>query len=194
MIGTLATVASLLLNAYGQNQSADAADKQQNLLNNRINDLDSWYNAESNKDYTQTAEGQSTMRRLESQMKKALESENNSAVKTGATPESKVAMQGELTEKYGNAVSQLSGLTTQRKDNLRRDYTSSMNNLLNQQSNMYTQDQENWSNFASNIGSALGSVSEADAAGAFDDLFNTYKPSNEYVAGSGSGMYSSRGF
>ena len=194
MIGTIATVASLLLNAYGQNQSANAAEEQQNLLNKRMGDLDSWYKGESSKDYTQTAEGQSTMRRLESQMKKALESENNSAVKTGATPESKVAMQGALTEKYGDAVSQLSGLTTQRKDNLRRDYTSSMNNLLNQQSNMYTQDQENWSNFASNIGSALSSVSEADAAGAFDDLFNTYKPSNEYVAGSGSGMYSSRGF
>lgn len=173
MIGTLATVASLLLSAYGQNQSANAAEEQQGLLNKRMDDLDSWYKGESSKDYTQTQEGQSTMRRLESQMKKALESQNNEAVKTGATPESKVALQGALTEKYGDAVSQLSGLTTQRKDNLRRDYMGSMNNLLNQQSNMYTQDQQNWGNFASNIGSALGSVTQADSAGAFDDLFKS---------------------
>lgn len=173
MIGTLISVlGSLLLDAYGQNQSAKANDKAQGLLNRRINDLDSWYNAESNKDYTQTAEGQSTLKMLESQMSKALESENNSAVKTGATAESKVATQGALQEKYSDAVSQLSGLTTQRKENMRRDYMGQMNNLLNQKAGMYSQEQDNWTNLASNVSTALGAVGQADSQGAFDDLFS----------------------
>ena len=104
-------------------------------------------------------------------MSKALESQNNSAVKTGATAESKVAMQGELQEKYADAVSQLSGLSTQRKYNLRRDYTTNMNGLLNQQAGMYNQEQDNWVNFASNVGSAIGSMNTADSQGAFTDLF-----------------------
>lgn len=170
-LALVGTLASLLLSAYGSSQSAEANDKAQGLLNKRINDLDSWYNAESSKDYTQTQEGQATMRRLESQMKKALESQNNDAVRTGATPESKVAVQSELQEKYSDAVSNLSGLTTQRKEGLRRDYMSSMNNLLNQQAGMYSQEQDNWTNLASNISGALTSLGGAESQGAFDNLF-----------------------
>jgi len=190
-VALIGTLASLLLNAYGSSQSAEANDKAQGLLNKRINDLDSWYNAESSKDYTQTPEGQATQRRLESQMKKALESQNNDAVRTGATPESKVALQGELQEKYSDAISNLSGLTTQRKEGLRRDYMLNMNNLLNQQTGMYSQEQNNWTNLASNISGALGALSQADSQGVFDDLFNS---ESKYIAGTGSGMYSSRGF
>lgn len=170
----VAALAGLLLNAYSQNQSAKANDKAKGFLNNRINSLDAWYNGESSKDYTQTAEGQSTIKRLQSQMKNALDSQNNEAVKTGATAESKVAMQGELQEKYSDAISQLSGLSTQRKDNLRRDYSYQMNNLLNQKANMISGEQDNWANLASNVTSALGSISSADSGGSYDWLNNLF--------------------
>lgn len=176
-IAAISAIGSLLLNAYNQSQSAEAGQEQQGLLNKRISDLDAWYNAESSKDYTQTAEGQSTTKRLQNQMKKALEAQTSTAVKTGATPESKVALQGELQERYGDAISRLSGLTTQRKEGLRRDYTTNMNQLLNQQAGIIQGKQQNYANLSSNIGSALGSLSDVESEGGFDWLTNLFQGS-----------------
>lgn len=192
------TLASLLLNAYGSSQSQKATEKAQALNQQRINDLTTWYESESSKDYTQTAEGKSTLGRLENQMDKILSSQASNAVKTGATPESRVATQGELQERYADAISRLSGLTTQRKDNLRRDYTTQLNQLLNNEAGMIEGEQTSWANLAQNISSALGSLSQASVANTTDgntwdwltDLFN----SGKYTAGSGSGQYANRGF
>lgn len=175
-LAAISTIAGLLLNAYSQQQSAKATGEAQGRLNKRISDLDAWYSTESAKDYTQTEEGQSSMKRLESQMKKALESQTGSAVRTGATPESQVALKGELQEKYGEAVSRLSGLSTQRKEGVRRDYTSQMNQLLNKQEAFGEQEQSSWANLSSNIGSALGSLSSADtgSGGEWDWLNNLF--------------------
>jgi len=185
-IGTIATIGSLLLNAYNQNQSSKIDGGQQRLLNKRIDDLDTWYKGESNKDFTQTAEGQAATKRLDSQMKKALDSQGNEAIKTGATPESKVALQGELQEKYGDAISNLSGLTTRKNEGVRRDYTTNMNMLLNQQGllNQQTEDRKRQSsaNLSANIGSALGSLGSTDSEGGFDWLTDLFKGSSTVPA------------
>jgi hypothetical protein len=176
-LAALGTIGSLILSALNQQQSAEAGQAQEDLLNKRISDLDAWYRAEGSKDFTQTAEGKATTKRLQNQMKKALESQASTAVKTGATPESKVALQGELSERYGDALSQLSGLSTQRKEGLRRDYTTNMNQLLNQQAGLLQGKQQSSANLAGNIGSALGSLSSVDAGGGFDWLANLFQGS-----------------
>ena len=179
----LGTVGSLLLNYLNQQKSAEAGQEQQDLLNRRISDLETWYNTEANKDFTQTKEGRATTSRLQNQMRKALEAQGTTAVKTGATPESRVALQGELQEKYGQALNQLSGLSTRRREGIRRDYTTSMNQLLNQQAGLIQGKQQSSANLAGNIGSALGSLSSVDAGGGFDWLADLFKGSGNREVG-----------
>ena len=170
-LAALGTIVSLASNIYGNNQSQKATEEQNSLLNKRTDDLDAWYNAEYNKSYLDTEESKSVISNLQSQMKKSLESQNNSAVKTGATAESKVATQTGLQDSYARALNNLAGGNTQRKDNVRRSYDMRMNDLLNQKSNMIGSEQNSWNNFSQNIATALGSFNQGYGEGAYDDLF-----------------------
>lgn len=188
MLGTLATLASLALSAYGASQSANQNEKNQNLLNNRMRDLDAWYNKEYNTPITETESGQASLAKLREMMKKQIESNDQSAVRGGATAESKVATQSKMQEGYANAINNLMGYETQRKDNVNKQYQSMNNALLGTQMDLNSKQGESWENFGSNVAStdwgALDSIK-------LSDLFNN---TAKYTAGSGSGMYSNRGF
>jgi len=189
-IGTLLTLASLALSAYGANESSKQNQKNQNLLSNRMRDLDAWYGKEYNTPVTETESGQAALAKLRDQMKKGIEQNSQSAVRGGATAESKVATQTGMQEKYNSAINNLMGYETQRKDRVDRQYQSQNNALLGTQMNLNAQQGQNWSNFGSNVAnadySALNNIN-------LNDLFNSLN-TNKYVAGSGSGMYSNRGF
>ena len=189
-IGTLLTLGSLALSAYGANESSKQNQKNQGLLSNRMRDLDAWYGKEYNTPVTETESGQAALAKLRDQMKKGIEQNSQSAVRGGATAESKVATQTGMQEKYNSAINNLMGYETQRKDRVDRQYQSQNNALLGTQMNLNAQQGQNWSNFGSNVAnadySALNNIN-------LNDLFNSLN-TNKYVAGSGSGMYSNRGF
>ena len=152
-LGTLATLASLALSAYGANESSKQNQKNQNLLSGRMKDLDSWYNKEYNTPITETESGQAALSKLREQMKTQIESNDQSAVRGGATAESKVATQSEMQKGYANAINNLMGYETQRKDNVNKQYQSMNNALLGTQMDLNTKQGESWSNFGSNVAS-----------------------------------------
>lgn len=189
-IGTLLTLASLALSAYGANESSKQNQKNQDLLSNRMRDLDAWYGKEYNTPVTETESGQAALAKLRDQMKKGIEQNSQSAVRGGATAESKVATQTGMQEKYNSAINNLMGYETQRKDRVNRQYQSQNNALLGTQMDLNKNQGDSWVNFGSNVAnadySALNNIN-------LNDLFNSLN-TNKYVAGSGSGMYSNRGF
>ena len=193
-IGTLLTLASLALSAYGASQSSKQNNKNQSLLNNRMKDLDSWYNKEYNTPITETESGQAALSKLREQMKSAVERNDQSAVRGGATAETKVAAQTELQKGYAGAINNMLGYETQRKDKINQQYQAQNNALLGTQMDLNSQQGQSWSNFGSNVGSMdLSSLDEMDLTSLLSSLLGSNNTSS-YVAGSGSGMYSDRGF
>ena len=161
MLGTLVTLASLALSAYGSSQSSKTNQKNQDLLSNRMGDLDAWYNKEYNTPVTETTSGKAALSKLREQIKTANENNSQNAVRGGATAESKVATQTEGQKVYANAINNMLGYDTQRKDNINKQYQMQNNALLGTQMGLNKEQDNSWSNFGSNIaGMDLSSLSE----------------------------------
>lgn len=161
----LAGLGGLGMNIWGGIRSKQANEKADQQLAQRQQDLDSWYKKRYYTPYLNTEEGQSYLSQLREMLMDQSDVNKQSAVRTGATAESRVAAGGELQKQAGRAISQLAGLGTQDKRGVEGMYMQ-LKNLLGDQAyqNLLSKNQ-NWMNFLGNTNSAMGNIFMASAMG-----------------------------
>jgi hypothetical protein len=163
-----ALLASLGMQAFGQSKSAGLQKEYDERLQGRMDATESEFSKNYNKDFFNTDVAKSTVKALQDRMKVESDKLKQTAVRTGATPESSIAAKGELQEGYGETMNKLLGYGTNYRDQLRqrRDYL--MNNLFNLEGQNIQSKQQSWANFGGNTSDALGGLLQAFSGGAKD--------------------------
>ena len=151
-IGLIASLASAGYGMYKQSQASKEARGAMDEQNARMNDLSSWYNAESSKDFLDTEVAQSTLGRIREQYKKGVETNASNAARGGATAEAKVANKASLNEKYNQVLNNMVGHGTQYKLNLKKGYSDALGKLASGQNSMNMADVASWQNMTANAG------------------------------------------
>lgn len=132
-----ATIAMQLLNqgakifadSKAAKKQAQAIDSYKGDMQGRINDLTAWYEGEMNTNILDTPLGVAMLSRLQQNQKDNIDRVEGSSARTGGTAESRVAAQGEMSDAFAKALSDMTAMGTQRKDNLRQQYDWRLSNL-----------------------------------------------------------------
>ncbi len=170
-------------NLFGQSQANKAQNKYDSFLTQRRNDLAAKLNTSQNQDYLDTDAARSALEQIRKNMKEATKATTNAAIQGGETPESVIATQGNLQDKYQNAVSGLVQAGQQVKDRDRMVYESLGQNLDQQNAQSLAGKVGQWGQFGQNVGAAAGGLMSAWGAGAFDKkaTFGDTNPGVSYM-------------
>lgn len=171
MVGLIGLGVSAASSMYGMAKAGKERRSYNDWLDRQQREALDWYRKEYNTDYLDTAEGRSQHQMLKTLLKKNYKTIDNSAVKTGATAESNLANKEQSADTLAKATSNLAALGTRRKDSIRREYLSRKSHLDALRGENIQAQSQSWSNFASNAGQLGSSIIEADASGAFKDIF-----------------------
>jgi hypothetical protein len=139
--------------------------KVENMSQQQLGDLTSWYNQNYYKDYMDSAEARSSMSNLTEQVKKVLMGYDNQAVASGSTEESRLAAKTGVQSSMGDAMTRLAGLGTQRKAAMRGDYMNYSGLLSNQLANVYRDKAQGYLTQQSNLFNSVGDLAGALFAG-----------------------------
>ena len=101
-------------------------------IKNRRESLASKYREVLSTPYTQTAEGANAARRLEAQAEENARRLENSAIRTGASPETVVSVAGANQAATADGLGRMAAAGTQRQDNLRQQMIGQLSALDNQ--------------------------------------------------------------
>ena len=169
-IPLIASLLSTGVSIWQQDESNKEAGKArqdyQNQLQGRIDDLNSWFNAENSKDFLDTDVARSSIRGLMGQQDRQLDALNNASAAGGATAETNIASKGKMNENFGDAIAKLLGYGTQYKQNLRSQYDYRLSSLYNPMDQLQQSRINDWTTNSQNITNAGSSV--ANAAGTID--------------------------
>lgn len=146
---------------YGQIQAGKAQKQAEGFMNQRSNDLASWFNNNYYQNYLDSSAARSGLSMLNKNMRDASQVMQNQAAQGGATPEAVIAQQGELQDKYQNAINQLLAVGEQRKDNYENRYLGMKNALADQKQQLLFNKAANWQQFQNNLNGAMGNVAMA---------------------------------
>jgi len=146
---------------FGQIQANKAMKKAEGFMQQRKNDLGSWFNENYYRPYLETEGARAGLSILDKNMREATKISQNQAAQGGATPEAVIAQQGEMQDKYQNAVNQLLAVGEEKKQNTENRYLGLKNAMDDQQQQLLFNKAANWQGFQNNLNSALGNVAGA---------------------------------
>jgi hypothetical protein len=167
LLPLITTGAQVLGNLYGQYQANQAQKKYDNFLTQRRNDLASKLSTSENQNYLDTASAKAALEQVRKNMAEATKATTNAAIQGGATPESVIATQGKLADKYQNAVGNLVNAGENIRQRNRYLYENVGMGLDNQQAASLANKVNQWGQFQSNVGNAASGIMNAWAQGAF---------------------------
>ena len=168
LLPIVSTAVGFLGNLFGASKSSEANNRAYDALKKRRTDLDAAYNHDYNKDFMDTTESKSAIRSYQDSMGKIKAGLNNTAVKTGATPESVVATGARMNDSYAGFLNKLAGNSTRYKQAIKDRYNQRKDAVDGQELSFLAKKGEDWNNFGSNVSNAAGNVMSAWAMGGFD--------------------------
>jgi hypothetical protein len=173
-ISLIVALASMIaqqgLQAAGNQRAGIERKRYQNQLQGRIDDLNSWFNGENNKDFLQTDVAQSAVSGLLGQQDRQINALNNASVAGGATQEANIAAKGKLNENFSDAIARLLGYGTQYKQGLRDQYDYRLQSLYAPMDQLSQQKIGDWANYNQNVSNAGNAVSTAAGMIDWEDL------------------------
>lgn len=149
----------------GAMQSAKERKKATELQRKRESESKMFYEREYNKDYFDTATAKGLINRASIKMRDFGKQNQNSAIKTGATQENKIANAQSANANYSNLLSNIADQGTQYKQNVRNQYLNQQNQFDNANMNSIEANAQSKANAGANIGKAIGGVTQAVIAG-----------------------------
>lgn len=176
------------MQAAGNQKAGIARKRYEGQLQGRIDDLNTWFEGENNKDFLQTDVAQSSIRGLLGQQDRNINSINNAAVAGGATQEANIAAKGKLNENFADAIGKLMGYGTQYKQGLRDQYDYRLQSLYQPMDQLSQQKIGDWANFNQNVNNAGNSVSMAAGMIDWQDLLKGQGGQNAGVDSGGYGI------
>lgn len=159
-IGSLIGIgAGILGNIFGGIGSAKQRKKAQTQLNNQIQENENIFNRDYYQDILNRSDVQNLLRNTRNRIADANKIASNTAVVTGATPESVAAQKKNYAKAYSDLVSNIASQSSLLKQQAQNRYLANKNILLGQQADLYNDRASQWSNVASNAGNILGAFS-----------------------------------
>ena len=151
--------AGILGNIFGGIGSAKQRKKAQTQLNNQIKENENIFNRDYYQDILNRSDVQNLLRNTRNRIADANKIASNTAVVTGATPESVAAQKKNYAKAYSDLVSNIASQSSLLKQQAQNRYLANKNILLGQQADLYNDRASQWSNVASNAGNILGAFS-----------------------------------
>ena len=130
----------------------------QNLLNKQLEDNESFYNRNVNRDFLETNAAKGIFEQLRKQLQEANKVTESKAAVTGATPEAEIAAKSRTQENYNDAVNELGQKATGYQQNQEAIFRGEKARLTDQQIALHQQKAENASNVAANAGDLISSA------------------------------------
>ena len=162
LIIALATMAAQTGAQAASNQKAGIERKRyEGQLQGRIDDLNTWFDTENNKDFLQTDVAQSSIRGLIGRQDRQVDALNNASAAGGGTAESNIAAKGKLNENFADAIGKLLGYGTNYKQGLRQQYDYRLQSLYQPMDQLSQSKIQDYANFNQNVTNAGNSVSMA---------------------------------
>lgn len=138
--------------------SAKQRKKQQELINNQIQENENIFNRDYYQDILNRSDVQNLLRNTRNRIADANKIASNTAVVTGATPESVAAQKKNYAKAYSDLVSNIASQSSLLKKQAQDKYLYNKNILLGQQAYLYNDRASQWGNVASNAGKVLTSI------------------------------------
>lgn len=159
-IGSLIGIgAGILGNIFGGIGSAKQRQKAQTQLNKQIKENENIFNRDYYQDILNRSDVQNILRNTRNRIADANKIASNTAVVTGATPESVAAQKKNYAKAYSDLVSNIASQSSLLKQQAQNRYLANKNILLGQQADLYNDRASQWGNVASNAGNILGTFS-----------------------------------
>lgn len=155
-VGSAFGVLGSVLSGIG---SAKQRKKQQELINNQIQENENIFNRDYYQDILNRSDVQNLLRNTRNRIADANKIASNTAVVTGATPESVAAQKKNYAKAYSDLVSNIASQSSLLKKQAQDKYLYNKNILLGKQANLDNDRASQWGNVASNAGNILGAFS-----------------------------------
>ena len=165
----------VLGNIYGQFQANKAQKQYDGFIKQRQNDLNAKLNTSQNQNYLDTDSARSALEQVRKNMVESRKATTNAAIQGGATPEAVIATEGNLNDKYQNAIGSIVSQGEQLKQRDKYMYEGMGQTLDNAQANSLAGKVNQWGQFGQNVGGAASGIMNAWANGAFDAKPKTAK-------------------
>ena len=175
IVGTALAVGSGLVSLFGSLKSAEANKGYDKYLDNRLSDLDKWYNTEYNTPYLDTTAGRSAVGSLRTYYGDAMKKVSQNNAITGASDEAKVATGDKVQRGLSDSIMRLAGHGTMYRDSIRREYQNLKFPLENMKQQSLANKSQNWTNLMSNAMNLGIAGAEAGGNGAFEGTDNWLK-------------------
>lgn len=181
LISTALSLASLGSKAISGISNAIKMKKEKKNIQNQMDSLDAWYNANENQDYLDTEQSQNILGKLRDSMKKNNEIAANTSEVMGGTEEANLANKEADNKALSDTMIGLGEQATAHKDELTKEYQGQKNDLNKQMSELNKEQIQSSVNAGQNAMGAFGAVTNANAAGAFGNrkLFDFLRQKNE---------------
>lgn len=161
-IPLIATLGGSLLGQGFSSYMAGRANKQaQDVLDRRINSLESAFKLDQNQNFLDSEEASSVMERLRDQVGTMTKRNERNALKTGQTAETQIATQDAATKSYGKALSDLSVYGRQKKDQNAFRYRGMLSSLYDRDMGVKQAKANNWNQLGQNFSNLGGTFLEA---------------------------------
>ena len=135
---------------YSGIKNAEAAEKQDNLVADRSNRLDNWYNEAMGRDFLDSNVASSVFNKSLEQLKDANKKTENKGAITGATNEAELASKTANQKNFSNSMSSIASMGTAYKDRIEGRYQSQMNDVFKSKMGLLERDIESAQNTGAN--------------------------------------------
>ena len=143
---------------YGGIMNARAAKAQADLVEDRSNRLDNWYNQAIGKDFLDTNVGSSIFNRSLEQLKDSNKITENKGAITGATNEAELASKTANQKNFANSTSQLASMGTAYQDRIEGRYQSQLSDVFRSKMGLLDADIESAQNMSANSSQLIDSA------------------------------------
>lgn len=158
LIGAAASGTS---SAIGASKAAKERKKTDALLSRREHEAKRLYDQEYNKNFLDTDQAKVILNKSAERMREFGKQNQNSAIKTGATQETKIANAEQANRNQSNLLGNLVAQGTQHKENIRRMYLGQQSGFDNARANRNEANAQSYANAGANIGAAASNISQA---------------------------------
>lgn len=158
---------------YGGIKAGQERKKMAKYLSGQEADNAAWYNANALSDYTQRADTQALMKNTRDALKKNNEVATNSAVVTGATPESVAVAKEQSNKVITDTMSRVGATGQQWKDGITDKYMARKNQLSGLKYGEMEGAEQSYESLMGNGIKQIGSAAGSTAGGLLDPVSTT---------------------
>lgn len=166
----IGATASGVTSGIGASKAAKERKKAELLLKQREDEARADYIVDKNKNYLDTAEARYLLNQSAQRLRNLNKSNINSAIKTGATEENKLATTEKANIAHSNLLGNLASQSTRYREGLENRYLQRQGMFDSMRFNNIENNAQSIGNTYNNIGQGIGNLSQA--------FVSTYAPTN----------------